>query len=101
MKKQDIKGEMRKLQAQYQALAFGQDRHTSDDIDRLADIEREYDSLEKIINGIGIFTVDAYDDMTCDYITVFSGTLEQCREYVADNNDMVITAADGFTTVEW
>lgn len=101
MKKQDIIAEMRKLQAQYQALAFGQDRHTANEIDRLADIEREYDSLEKLLNETADCTVSVFDDMTCDYITVFSGTLAQCREYVADDTDMVITAADGFTTVEW
>ena len=50
-----------------------------------------------------MYTVSAYDDMVCDEVVVFEGTLEKCREYVQgaeENDDFIITAPDGFTTVE-
>ncbi len=50
-----------------------------------------------------MYTVYAYDDMVCDYEVVFEGTLEECRDYVQGDDecdDYIITAPDGFTTVE-
>lgn len=50
-----------------------------------------------------MYTVSAYDDMVCDYEVVFEGTLNECRDYVQGDDecdDYIITAPDGFTTVE-
>ena len=49
-----------------------------------------------------MYTVYAYDDMVCDAVAVFEGSLEECREYVADDefDEFEIVAPDGFTSVE-
>jgi hypothetical protein len=49
-----------------------------------------------------MYTVYAYDDMVCDAVVVFEGSLEECREYVADDefDEFEIVAPDGFTSVE-
>ena len=49
-----------------------------------------------------MYIVYAYDDMVCDAVVVFEGSLEECREYVADDefDEFEIVAPDGFTSVE-
>ena len=50
-----------------------------------------------------MFTVCAYDDMVVDEVVVFEGTLEECRQYIANDewsDELYIVAEDGFTVVE-
>ena len=50
-----------------------------------------------------MFTVMMHDDMIVDEMVVFEGNLEECRQYVADDEwseELYIVAEDGFTVVE-
>lgn len=50
-----------------------------------------------------MFTVMTHDDMVVDEMVVFEGTLQECREYIADDecgDELYIVAEDGYTVVE-
>ena len=49
-----------------------------------------------------MFTVWMTDDLCCDDVMVFSGTLDECRAYAADDefDEMYIVEPDGFTVWE-
>lgn len=50
-----------------------------------------------------MFTVMMHDDLVVDEMGVFEGTLEECRQYIADDewdDELYIVAEDGFTVVE-
>ena len=49
-----------------------------------------------------MYTVWMADDLCCDEICVFSGTLAECLEYIADDefDEMYITEPDGITVYE-
>lgn len=50
-----------------------------------------------------MFTVMMHDDMVVDEMVVFEGTLEECQQYVADDEwseELYIVAEDGFSVVE-
>jgi len=55
-----------------------------------------------------MYTVYYHDDLVCDYVVCFHGSLEECRTYVANDMDfwgedaeeLFIVAPDGFTVVE-
>ena len=47
-----------------------------------------------------MFTVYAHDDLVCDSVVVFEGTLEECIEYVDGDEEFEVVAEDGFTVVE-
>lgn len=50
------------------------------------------------------YTVTAFDELCFDDVKVFTGTLNECIEYVkgdTDNTDYCIVAPDGFTAIEW
>lgn len=48
-----------------------------------------------------MFAVYVFDEMVMDDVMVFEGGLEECRAYVAgDEDDLYIVAEDGFSEVE-
>ena len=53
--------------------------------------------------GNKMFTVYTHDDLVVDEVVVFEGSLEECQQYVADDewgDELYIVAEDGFTVVE-
>lgn len=49
-----------------------------------------------------MYTVYMTDDLCCDEVSVFEGTLEECLDYIGDNedDDLYIVEPDGFTVYE-
>ena len=47
-----------------------------------------------------MYTVWTYDDMTCDDVQVFEGSLAECQDYVDGSSEFYIVEPDGFTVVE-
>ena len=50
-----------------------------------------------------MFTVYTHDDMVVDEMVLFQGSLEECQQYVAEDewgDELYIVAEDGFTVVE-
>lgn len=45
-------------------------------------------------------TVWTYDDMTCDDMQIFEGSLTECQDYIEGEPEFYIVEPDGFTTVE-
>ena len=49
-----------------------------------------------------MFTVYTYDDATFDGMVVFTGSLDACKTFIANDDfadDLYIVAPDGFTVV--
>lgn len=47
-----------------------------------------------------MYTVWTHDDMVCDDVKVFEGTLTECREYVDGDTEFYIVEPDGYTVAE-
>lgn len=49
-----------------------------------------------------MFAVYVFDEMVMDDVVVFEGSLEECRNYVAGDEDesLYIVAEDGFSVAE-
>ena len=49
-----------------------------------------------------MYTVWTYDDVTCDEMMVFEGSLTECLAYVEDDeyDEFYIVEPDGFTVYE-